>query len=438
MKRIKTIIVCLCLTFSVCLTGILNSHAKSAVSWATEPSYDWENVEYFENGTYVFTENGKKGLVDYNGKILIEAKYEDFFCCSCGVVFTDSARKNCLTLADDYTVSSEGEAEGHADHYGFYAYFDGKPVVVSVGNRVTAKEVPEKDGAITFEGVSLTADKKKGGYDASKIKYTGVFGYRTSDGTIVFDGTLSGAVGFENGLGAIKKDGKWAYIDDDGQLLTDFLYSDTKVSNHLHDNNDVYLESEGFIPVCKDEKWGWIDNRGNEVVSAEYDKTTPVYESHAWTCENGKWGILDLSKVVLPVENLTVLGFLSDNGLYVGKSLRIRYTVEPASAEIFWKSSDENTVTVSSDGTATFISVGTAEISACDSEGNVLEKIKVSVENPPVDDNKGISDERLNKLFFILGIVFGIIGIICIALITVIVRKSKKQTVEKTDGKKEN
>ncbi len=421
----KSITVFICLIFLLGLfSGFYPVSAASSVSWAVEPTLDYEDVEYFENGTYVFTENGKKGLVNSEGKILIDAKYDDFFRCSCGVVFTDTERKNALTLADDYTVSLESEATAHPDYYGFYAYFNDKIVIVSVGDRTTAKTASETDGALTFEQVSLVPDKKKGGYDSSKIGRSGIFGYRTSGGTVVFDGTLESAVGFENGIAAIKKDGKWAYIDENGNALTDFVYSDTKVPNRLHDTASVYLISEGFIPACRDGKWGWLDKNGKEVVACEYEKTTPVYGSRAWVNQDGKWGILDLSKVALPVEHLTLLGFLSDSGLYVGKSLSIRYVVDPASAEIFWKSSDENIVTVSTDGTAYFVSVGKATVSACDADGNILETLDVEVKERPVATENGVSKESLNRLFFILFAVFAVIGLLCAG--TFIFARSRK------------
>ena len=136
----KSITVFICLIFLLGLfSGFYPVSAASSVSWAVEPTLDYEDVEYFENGTYVFTENGKNGLVNSEGKILIDAKYDDFFRCSCGVVFTDAERKNALTLADDYTVSLESEAAAHPDYYGFYAYFNDKIVIVSVGDRTTAK-----------------------------------------------------------------------------------------------------------------------------------------------------------------------------------------------------------------------------------------------------------------------------------------------------------
>lgn len=428
MRKKTALLICLVLCVSL-FSGFFPSISASSVSWAIEPTLDYEDVEYFENGVCIFTKNGKKGLVNSEGKVLVEAEYDDLFRCSCGVVFTDSERRNALTLADDYTVSAEAEAAAHPDYYGFYAYFNDKVVIVSVGDRTTAKDAPETDGALTFEKVTLVPDRKKGGYDSSKIGHSGVYGYRLSDGTVVFDGTLEDAVGFEDSVAAIKRNGKWAYIDENGKALTDFVYSDTKVPSRLHDNSSVYLIKEGFIPVCRDGKWGWTDKNGKEVVACEYEKTTPVSGSRSWTKQNGKWGVLDLSKVALPVEKLTLLGFLSDSGLYVGKSLSIKYVVEPASAEIFWRSSDENVVVVSADGTATFVSVGKATVSACDADGNVLKTLDVEVKEPVSDTVGGVSREMLNRLFFILFAVFACLCLICSGLFVFARRKTRKAAV---------
>ena len=82
----KSITVFICLIFLLGLfSGFYPVSAASSVSWTVEPTLGYEDVEYFENGTYVFTENGKKGLVNSEGKILIDAKYDDFFRCSCEI-----------------------------------------------------------------------------------------------------------------------------------------------------------------------------------------------------------------------------------------------------------------------------------------------------------------------------------------------------------------
>ena len=56
----KSITVFICLIFLLGLfSGFYPVSAASSVSWAVEPTLGYEDVEYFENGTYVFTENGK-------------------------------------------------------------------------------------------------------------------------------------------------------------------------------------------------------------------------------------------------------------------------------------------------------------------------------------------------------------------------------------------
>ena len=95
-----------------------------------------------------------------------------------------------------------------------------------------------------------------------------------------------------------------------------------------------------------------------------------------------------------------------------------------ASAEIFWKSSDENIVTVSADGTAAFVSVGKATVSACDADGNVLETLEVEIKERPAATENGVSKESLNRLFFILFAVFAVIGLLCAG--TFIFARSRK------------
>lgn len=92
MKRIFCLLLCAGIFFGIS-SEIFSVRAASRTSWAIEPTLSYDDVEYFENDTYVFSENGKKGLVNSKGEVLAEAKYDDFFRCSCGAVFPDAERK---------------------------------------------------------------------------------------------------------------------------------------------------------------------------------------------------------------------------------------------------------------------------------------------------------------------------------------------------------
>ena len=57
-----------------------------------------------------------------------------------------------------------------------------------------------------------------------------------------------------------KQDGKYGFIDKDGNIVVDYIYDDAKEQN-----------AYGFAAVKKDGKWGAIDTQGNIVCETNYD-----------------------------------------------------------------------------------------------------------------------------------------------------------------------
>jgi len=64
---------------------------------------------------------------------------------------------------------------------------------------------------------------------------------------------------FHEGLAAIKRDGKWGFIDKTGKVVIAPQY------------DYVRQFSEGLAAVQKDGKFGVIDKTGKEVIASQYD-----------------------------------------------------------------------------------------------------------------------------------------------------------------------
>lgn len=65
---------------------------------------------------------------------------------------------------------------------------------------------------------------------------------------------------------------------------------------------DVYETGYPFFShyaaVKKDGKWGYIDKQGNVVVDFVFDKATPIYDGEAWVIYNGKTGRLNIIDMI--------------------------------------------------------------------------------------------------------------------------------------------
>ena len=64
----------------------------------------------------------------------------------------------------------------------------------------------------------------------------------------------------QNTLYLSKKDGKYGFVDKDGNVVVDYIYDDATNQNDY-----------GYSAIKKDGKWGSIDNKGNVVVEPTYN-----------------------------------------------------------------------------------------------------------------------------------------------------------------------
>ena len=96
---------------------------------------------------------------------------------------------------------------------------------------------------------------------------------------------------FHECLAAIKRNGKWGFIDKTGKLVIPCVYD---AVDEFHD---------GLARVNKDGKLGFIDKTGKVVIPLEYDAIGIFHEGLASVKNNGKYGFIDTTgKVVIPFE----------------------------------------------------------------------------------------------------------------------------------------
>ena len=95
---------------------------------------------------------------------------------------------------------------------------------------------------------------------------------------------------FPEGLTAVSKDGKWGFIDKDGNETISLQFDSTRNF------------SGGFSAVCIRYKWGFIDVQGNEIIPIQYNSLGEFSEGKVSFCDNyGKFGYLDrLGNIIVP------------------------------------------------------------------------------------------------------------------------------------------
>ena len=86
---------------------------------------------------------------------------------------------------------------------------------------------------------------------------------------------------YNSDLFLVKKDGKYGWIDENGNVIINFEYQ------------EVSYDDEDVIVTKKDGKWGCIDNKGNIVINFEYDELGEPSENLISAKRGDKIGFLD-------------------------------------------------------------------------------------------------------------------------------------------------
>lgn len=116
--------------------------------------------------------------------------------------------------------------------------------------------------------------------------------------------------GCMNGCGnivALEKNGKWGFFNEKGEQIIDFicepmnnkkLFSDWSPYGYIYNQSKYpYLATEGYIPVKINGKCGYYDTQGNEVIPCgTFEDVRPVHNGLAWVKKDGKWGVIQLSE----------------------------------------------------------------------------------------------------------------------------------------------
>ena len=96
--------------------------------------------------------------------------------------------------------------------------------------------------------------------------------------------SYEGSRDFSEGYAAVKKDGKWGFIDSEGNIAVEPKYA------------AVWSFSEGLAAVqTEDGKWGFIDTSGSEVIEPQFDAAWYFSGGLAAVREGKLFGYIDHS-----------------------------------------------------------------------------------------------------------------------------------------------
>lgn len=238
-----------------------------------------------------FTQNGKTGVIDFEGNIVIPAEKNVHWCPVCGIT----------NEGETEIYNEKGEVIGSGGHgateLGLYydadkksLYVEGEfgilqpwnantlttlePMIVSV---VTISDTTQDDP--NWKGYSLQQED----HPVSISDATGYMLFKP-DGTALNGEVYQEVQRASVGTFAVKKDGLWGYVNQEtGEQLVNFLYLDAR-------------------PFCGDRAavktetgWGYISLAGAKKTSMTFLKAASAYDGKAWVKTSDGWGVIKLS-----------------------------------------------------------------------------------------------------------------------------------------------
>lgn len=317
----KKILIILVLIIVIATIFIIRNRANK--------KYDYKISEVNEYNYYIYKDNEQYGVIDKEGKVIVEARYTN-------VIIPNPERDLFICYNNEQTevLNSKNEKQ-------FTKYEAVEPIKLkNVASTLTYEKsvlMYKQDGLyglIDFDGKTIT-----------KNIYNWIENLRPTEGKFL-----------------VSKDEKYGIIDLKGNILVKTEY-DKISSDEYYTEKDGYKKS-GFIVSKKDEngyKYGYIDYTGKNILDLKYNEIERISKEdkniYLIASENGKYGLYKNSKKIINDEYQSItyedndILIIQKNKKYGVASLEGKIIIGVENSEIevrgiyiYTKSSNENKV----------------------------------------------------------------------------------------------
>ena len=266
-------------------------------------NYEYEDISYnLYNNVFIIQRNGKQGIADIKGKIKIQTEYDNILV---GGIYINAKKDDELLILDLNGNKIENE-----EIISKTPTKDGKHFIVSNKNEIY--KITDKDGNVIIDKnysyieevgenfFIVTNNGKNGIIDLSgkavvDLKYNSIF---ELDGTDILEAVIVD----NNTICLINKEMNiLATMDNAGMEIKDsYIHLYSEKEDKYFSKNGKKLSSKEAFPNNKlyakeiDGKWGFVDNNGNLKIQNEYEKVTEFNEyGFAGIKKDGKWGSIN-------------------------------------------------------------------------------------------------------------------------------------------------
>lgn len=252
--------------------------------WWSRAYYGFIDDNEENSGKY---QSHKYGLVDFNGKVVIDYSYEIEVSEPHGHAYIGHGDDSgsVIDINGNKTGAWAGGIGSGTENY--YNTYDGKfwacSEVLNIYDLTLNKDADYNISAVPnlyYDGQY----KDTNGWDRvdGDIKYLDTYTvYNPQTGKIidtVDDYYVIGKIGNTDCM-SVKKNGKYIFIDGNGNQIVPGTYDFARCFK------------DGLAAVYKDGKAGYIDTTGKLVIPYIFEEATSAYNGCAWVRYNGCWGV---------------------------------------------------------------------------------------------------------------------------------------------------
>lgn len=301
-------------------------------SFSTEGFENISEIRSLNEEMAVFTDysSGKKGLMTLDGKITESAEHNEFSVISDVWrnyrYITDSPRSEYLLLVDTETKTVTSR-----QYHGLKS-----PELIPCWQE-EVKHLAWTD-EIGYAGEVKTSEVtlSPGLYPvANSLKEDAKYGFVSHILRLEIALMYEKAMDFSEELAAVKKDGKWGYINENGVTAIPYEFDSCAIADAMS-SDCAFSFRNGLAPVCKNGKFGIINNKGETVVDFSFDSIIQGGNGVYLALREGKWGIITVKKEYLPVETTTAAATNADGSSEV--IARGNYTVRTSGSVLNMRS----------------------------------------------------------------------------------------------------
>lgn len=286
MNKKKILIIAVILIIIILIIVVNNINASKI-------EYEIKDVQAYNYFKYI--ENGKTGVIDREGNIIINAEYQnidipnpeiDVFVCT-----SQSENQSEETGAKNKILNSNNEE--------LFSKYDNVEVIKlkNIANilcfekSVLKYEKDGKYGLIDFSGKEIT-----------KNIYTSIENLQGTEGKLL-----------------VSDEGKYGVINIKGKVLVKPNYDKIETDGY-YDEEKGYIKS-GFIVSNKTDdgfRYGYINYKGSEILKTQYNEIIRIpdtEEIYLIASENGKYGLYEESKEIIEPQYQSIV--YEDNGVLI-------------------------------------------------------------------------------------------------------------------------